>query len=110
MRVYLAYLDCMESQNVNRTIREMTLDEFMYIYRKVTENDAAMYHNDPEERRKFLEECMDEAWHTWESRVHAYTIDGRQGLVTVKNKDGSSYIYLGYVPEEDRGPKSARCS
>lgn len=98
------YRACLESQEPAGTpVREMTHDEFLDIYRKVTENEAELYHSNPEERAKFLDECMDDAEHTWESRSHAYTIDGTQGLVTVRNRDGSSYIYLVYVPEESRG-------
>ena len=40
MRVYLAYIACMESQSVNLAIRKMTLDEFMGIYRTVTVNET----------------------------------------------------------------------
>lgn len=99
-----AYRVCLESQEpVTSGLREMTYDEFMDIYRKVTENEAECYHGDPEERMKFLDECMEDAQHTWDRRIHAYTIDGRQGLVTVTNKDGTAYIYLVYVPEGERG-------
>jgi len=97
------YRVCLESQEpVVSGIREMTYGEFMAIYRKVTENEAECYHDNPEESDKFLAECLDNAQHTWDRRIHAYTIDGRQGLVTVTNKDGTAYIYLVYVPEDER--------
>lgn len=99
-----AYRVCLESQEpFTSDIREMTYDEFIDIYRKVVDNEAECYHGDPEERMKFLDECMEDAQHTWDRRIHAYTIDGRQGLVTVMNKDGTTYIYLVYVPDNERG-------
>lgn len=96
-----AYRACLESQEP--IVREMTRPEFDAIYRRITENEASLYHADPADRERFLEECMADAGRTWENRIHAYTVDGTQGLVTVRNRDGSTYIYLVYVPESDRG-------
>ena len=39
----------------------------------------------------------------WNARSVSYTVDGSQGLLAARNRDGSSYIYAMYIPPEDRG-------
>lgn len=85
-------------------IREATKDEYDRCYLAVVENEVNLEYPEPcPERDEFRQECLDDAEHTWDIHLHAYTVDGTQLLVTVQNQDGSSYVYLVYVDENDRG-------
>jgi len=97
----LGYKACLEAQDSPIQLREMSREEFDSILLKAFREEAGSFHRDDPGR--FIEDGLEKAGHTWNSRIHAYTIDGTQGLVTTRNKDGSSYIYLVYVPEEQRG-------
>lgn len=103
--VIAGYRVCFESEAYNPDgVREATKAEYEDCHRKVIMNEAELHYPEPgPDRDKFFNECMDDCEHIWDIHVHAYTIDGTQLLVTVRNKDGSNYIYLVFVDEKDRG-------
>lgn len=90
-------------ESASYNIREATKDEYDRCNLGVVENEVNLEYPEPcPERDEFYRECLDDAEHIWDIRLHAYTVDGTQMLVTVPNKDGSSYAYMGYVAEKDR--------
>lgn len=82
--------------------RPMTRPEFDSIFSAALHEEFDGEIPAPELDR-LIRAAVDHATPAWDARSISYTVDGSQGLLAARNRDGSSYIYAMYIPPGDRG-------
>lgn len=100
------YQVCLESESYNPgQVREATREEYDRACTSIAENEVTEYYPGltPEEHAAKVQSFLADNDRVWNCHLHAYTYDGNQMLVTVPNKDGSSYIFLAYIEPTKRG-------
>lgn len=87
-------------------IREATYEEYEPLWYAMARAEASKY---PIEEQEAMYRAFSQgAEKVWSDRLSAYTIDGKEILLTVPNGDGSAYVYMVYCEPQVRAKGYAR--
>lgn len=92
-----------EKSSDEQPIREVTREEFLTANDRIMDDELKFYDPDACNLDEIRESFRRSAIDAWNHRKNTYTVDGTDVLMTTRNNDGTTYIWLVYVTPEHRG-------